>query len=250
MINISTPATTGTTAALIARDNALVKTGEKLGEYKPYNSQIVPADIAGTRVVKVLYRNDPKLPAAEQKQSVYVRVPAAHITEATVAAALPELAPHIVAWLQSIEDSAIKEEHKLGLLSVYTEKLTLAALIEALESAPENTGRLTKEKIEAWFAEVLENNLALLFAEKLGVDILTDGATSEADIAKLTTVVGAYKGKFAALANPKCYIKEAECAAMIKVINECGAAEDMLGARFIARLGKMAEKQEEVLLCL
>lgn len=240
----STPADV---SAMITRDNALAEQGEVLGQYKPYNSQIELPEIAGTRTVKVLYRNDPKLPAKDQKQSVYVRIPSGHITEQVVAANIAELAPHVVTWLQGLEDAAIKEEHKSGLLSVYTEKLTLAALIEALESAPENAGRLTKEKVETWFGEVIEGNLALLFADKLGIDV---AAAGEAELVKLSAVLNAYKGKFAALASPKVFIKPEERAAMIKVINECGAAEDSLGARFILRLEKMDTKQEEVLLCL
>lgn len=243
----STPATTGATAAILARDAALLAAGETLGQYKPYNSQIELAEIPHTRAVKVLYRNDPKLPAAEQKQSVYVRVPTKHLTEEVVASNIAELAPYVVAWLQGVEDSIIKEEHKAGLLSVYTEALSLEKLCEYLDNTAESSGRLNKEKIDAWFEDKLAAPLSLLFADKLGLNL--DTAT-EADLTKLVTVLNAYKSKFSALANPKCWVKPEDRAAMIKVINECGVSEDSIGARFILRLTKMDAKQEETLLCL
>lgn len=257
MNTVTTPAATpatalntftgaNTTANLIARDQQLASLGEELGVYKPYDSQMVLADITGTRAVKCLYRTDPKKPASQQNQSVYVRVPTKHLTEELVTANIAELAPYVTGWLQGLEDTIIKEQHKRGQLSVYTESLSIDALIEYLEETQES-GRLTKDKIGAWFDTDIADNLSLLFADKMG---LSD-QPSDIELAKLAAIIGAYKGKFCALASGKAFFEPSDREALIKVIHSCEAASSNLGSRFIARLSKMTEKKvEELLLSL
>ncbi len=240
---LNTSTTSNTTANLIARDQQLASLGEELGTYKPYDSQMTLAEISGTRTVKCLYRADPKKPADKQRQSVYVRVPTKHLTEELVTANIAELAPYVTGWLQSLEDTVIKEQHRQGLLSVYTESLSIDALIEYLEETQES-GRLTKDKIGAWFDTDIADNLSLLFADKMGLG----DQPSDMELAKLAAIIGAYKGKFCALASGKAFFEPSDREALIKVIHSCEAGGTNLGARFIARLSKMTEKKAEELL--
>ena len=51
----------------------LEKLGEKFGEFKPYDSQLPIADIAGSRVVKCLYQVNKKLGGKKVAENSYVR---------------------------------------------------------------------------------------------------------------------------------------------------------------------------------
>lgn len=213
--------------------------GEKFGEYKPYDSQLPIAEIAGSRVVKCLYQK------SSSQASSYVRVPTKHLTEELILERIAELTPYVLTFLQDVEDSMIKADHKAGLLSVYTESLSLDKLIERLEAA-EQGARLNKEKIEAWFDDCIAEDLVTFFAAKMNIS----NEPTEDELAKLALVLGAYKKKFASLASGKTFIKEADCIAMAKVIQECGAGDSLIGSRFIARLDKMSQKEEDLLLTL
>ena len=217
-----------------------------LGEYLPYDSQLPIAEIPGTRIVKCLYRRDPKADPTTARASVYVRIPAKHINEEAILENFPALLPHIISYLESIEDEAIKKEHASGLLRFYHEKLSFAAILESLESSNEGA-RLTKEKIESWFSEVIEANLMLAFIAKLG---LNPDSLDEAQLLKLELVLGAYKGKFSSLAGGKTYLKPADCEALLKVLSECDSARSNIGARLSSRLSAMGNKEQEDLLCL
>ena len=238
----SNPATPFTNGQLM--EAQLAKLGEELGKYKAYDSQLPLADIEGTRIVKCLYQLNPKTGTKAQDNS-YVRIPTKHLTEEHIVSRIADLTPYFLAYLQELETKEIQAAHRKGSLSVFCAGLSLDKIIEALEASSAGS-RLNKEKIEAWFTSVIEPSLAEKFAAKLGLD----ETSSEADLLKLEAVLTAYKGKFAALASPKAFIKEGDCIAMKAVIVSCGAAENLLGARFISRLDKMNEKQDEVLLAL
>lgn len=227
----------------------LARLGEVLGAFKPYDSQLPVADIAGSRVVTCLYKGVRDSKTGEvipsKWENAYVRIPTAHISEAKITANLAELMPHFVSYLQGIEDAMIKDSHKAGLSSIYVEGLNLAKLIEKLEET--NTGsRLNKEKIEAWFDAELQDLLATKFAAKMDLD----ENSSEAELAKLEMILAAYKAKFSSLAGGKASLKEADCLAMIAAIKTCELEEDSLGSRFIVRLETMMKKEDEVLFSL
>ena len=223
---------------------ALEALGEKLGEFKPYDSQLPVAEISGTRVVKCLYQA-PKDKSKEKRSNAYVRIPCKHLTEELIVEQVAELAPYFLDFLQTKEDEIIKEDHKNGILNVFTASLSINKLVEYLEEKGEGA-RLNKEKIEKWFADCLYNHLLEQFAAKMGLD----EKSSEEQLIKLEIVINAYKKKFVSLATSATHIKEDDCLVMIAVIDKCEAQDSLLGKRFIARLKGMSNKQEEVLFSL
>lgn len=218
--------------------------GEVLGAPKAYDSQLPIAEIAGTRIVKCLYQLNKKT-GKKAAENTYYRIPCKHLTEELIAERVAELAPYILDFLQEQEDKAIKSYHAAGGIAVRCESLSIDKIIEALE-ASEQGARLNKEKIEAWFVAELQDSLAVAFAGRLGI---TEDS-GEAELVKLEAVLNAYKAKFASLAGGKTFIQDADCKAMIAVIVAAEAGESLLGKRFIARLGSMKKKDDELLLAL
>jgi hypothetical protein len=223
----------------------LARLGEVLGEFKSYDSQLPIAEIAGTRVIKCLYQIDKKT-GKKPVENCYVRVPTKHLTEEHIVSRIVELSPFILAWMQDLEGKAIVADRRKGSLQVFTEYLSMDKLVEQLEASLESS-RLNKDKIEAWFTDKIEGELAELFGAKMGISEVS----SEHELGKLEAVLNAYKAKFASLASPKSYLKEEDCQAMIKVIASIpDARESILGIRFTAKLGEMNKKVDDLLLVL
>ena len=237
----SAQAVVNATRSLNTQLNSL---GEKLGEWKAYDSQLPLAEIEGTRIVKALYQTSAKT-GTKLRENSYCRIPTKHLTEEIVVSRIAELSPFVVNWLQELEATSLRASHKKGQLNVFTASLSLDALIEVLE-ATEAGARLNKEKIEAWFDSNLLESLTIRFADKMGIN----EQSSEAELAKLELVLNAYKAKFASLASGKTFIKEEDCKAMIAVIRFAEAELSILGHRFIARLEKMQKKEDDLLLAL
>ncbi len=224
---------------------SLAGLGEELGRFKAYDSQLVIADIVGTRIIKCLYQKNPKTGNKAQENS-YVRIPTKHLTEEYIVSKIAELSPYVLGWMQGIEEQIIREQHKKGALNVYTDGLGMDKLIAHLEESSEGS-HLNKDKIDAWFIACVQDELTALFAAKMNLD----ENSSEAELEKLELVLGAYKLKFCSLAGGKAFIKVEDCIAMIAVIKQCEVAtKSLLGIRFIARLEKMQIKKDDNLLSL
>lgn len=237
-----TPATDG---RLMTDALELAGLGEELGQFKAYDSQLTIADITGTRIIKCLYQKSPKTGLLAQANS-YVRIPTKHLTEEFVVSRIAELSPFVVEWLQGVETDIIKASHKKGALNVFISGLSIDSIVEHLEASSES-GRLTKEKIEAWYVAEVQDGLEELFADKMSIN----EHSTDAEVAKLELIVGAYKIKFTGLANGKAYLKAADCDALMNVINTVdGAADTVLGARFLVKLEKMKGAVDELLVSL
>lgn len=231
----------------IERNKMLDELGETLGTFHPYDSQLPITDIIGTRIVKCLYQaaTSGVNKGKKAQENAYVRIPTKHLTDEKVMDNIAELVPFITSWLQDIESSMIKENHRKGVLRVATDYLDISKLIEHLEDNAASS-RLNKVMIEEWFNKTIADSLAVKFASKLGLN----EHSSELELERIEMVLAAYRNKFSSLASPKIFIKEDDCLAMINVIRECGADNTLLGNRFIAKLNKMSEKQEDLLLSL
>ena len=227
----------------IARDNSLEALGEKLGQFKAYANDLPIAEITGTRIVKCLYQINKKT-GEKVADNAYVRIPTKHLTEQTIIDRISDLAPYILNYLQSEEDKIIKEDHRKGALQVYTEYLTLDKIVEALEISG-NSGRLNKEKIEAWFTAIMYEPLLLLVADKVAPG---RSEFTPAEEYKIELSINAYKELFISLASPKTVLPENCREALINVITKCGAESDFLGSRFIKRIESMSKNDNNDLL--
>lgn len=223
----------------------LAKINEPFGTYKAYDSKIELTEITGTRVVKCLYQMNAKT-GKKHRESEYVRIPTAHITEQVVIEGIERLAPYLVGYLQSVEDKMINADHRKGALSVYTDGLTLDKIVEHIEST-EAGSRLNKEMLTLWFTDHVANKLGDLFAAKLGFDPET---ISDDEMQKLIKIVQAYQVKFEALASPKVSVKPEDCAAMIKVIDQCEVAGTSIGSKLKIKLDTLSKIQVEDLAAL
>lgn len=222
----------------------LEKLGEKLGEYKVYDSQLPIAEIAGTRIVKCLYQIN-KATGKKAAENSYVRIPTKHLTEEIIVDKIIELAPYVLSFLEDKENEIIRNDHKNGILNVFYDSLGLDKIIDKLE-ADETSSRLTKEKVEAWYESEVAESLTVLFATKMGLD----DNSNEEELLKLEMILGCYKKKFISLASNKVLIKEEDCISMINVIKSCEAEGSLIGRRFIGKLEKMSVKKEDLLFSL
>lgn len=216
--------------------------GESLGEWKAYDAQLPLVEIAGTRIVKCLYKADKD--GKRTHENCYTRIPSGHLTEEVIVEQIAELAPYVLSFLQEWEDKGIKIAHRSNQSRIYTEYLTLDKVIEALEES-EQGARLNKDKISAWFSAHISDSLLVLFTDKMGITDLDSITVDQA--AKLELVLGAYMKKFCSLASGKTFLKSPDRVAMIGVIEKCEAQNTLIGSRFIRRLEGMTEKQEDIL---
>jgi hypothetical protein len=150
------------------------------------------------------------------------------------------LAPHLISYLHGVQDKMVREMLDAGnnVVSISTDSISIPAILEYLESSDES-GRLTKESVGAWFDSTLADQLAMLLGEKLGVsEIPTDSES-----AKVLEAVGAFKVKIAALAGGKTSYEPKVCKSLINALGL--VAGDVLASRFVARLNKMVEESEK-----
>jgi hypothetical protein len=150
------------------------------------------------------------------------------------------LAPHLISYLHGVQDKMVREMLDAGnnVVSISTSDISIPAILEYLESSDES-GRLTKESVGAWFDSTLADQLAMLLGEKLGVsEVPTDSES-----AKVLEAVGAFKVKIAALAGGKTSYEPKVCKSLINALGL--VAGDVLATRFVARLNKMVEESEK-----
>lgn len=228
--------------------NASVTQNLKLGTFQPYDSQVPVPEFAETRIVKCLYQISSKS-GERVRENVFVRIPTSHITEDLICNEITKLAPYVLTFLQDQEDLIVKAAHKNDETRIFTEYLTLAKVIEALE-LKEAGARLNKEKIELWFEAEIMSSLAELFASKLGLALDSEESQDDEKVAKLEMILNAYKIKFCSLASGKTFVKEQDCESMIEIIRKCEAQNSSIGSRFIAKLESMKMKKEDLLLAL
>lgn len=223
-------------------DERLAELGEVLGEIKAYDNALELAEIAGTRTVKFLYQVNKKT-GNKVAENSYTRIPTAHLTSEVVVENAERLAPYVLAFLQEHEAAMLKEDHRAGIASIYVPSLGLDKIVARMDKL-ELGGRVTKEMITAWFTAEIQGALSLLFMDKMGTS--ADEITPE-QVAKLESILVAYRTKFETLAGGKASIKPADCVAMSDIVIKCGADSTSLGGRFITRLEKMSTAVEDIL---
>lgn len=192
---------------------------------------------SGQRLSKVLYKKitDKENPMfGIQRDSMCVSVPmiAGHEVEKNIKV----LIPHVVEFLQGVQDKVIKELVESGQKSIMNVDIGIDKLVDWLESNNES-GRITKEVVGDWFDKNVSDTLAVVLAEKLGVSEVPSQAESD----QIMKAVGVFRDKVSGLAGGKTMYEIKVAESLKKVINFAEDG-DVLKARFVARLDKIIEE--------
>jgi hypothetical protein len=100
------------------------------------------------------------------------------------------IAPHINQFLEDVQDKIGRALYEAGKNEVRDEDISIEQVIAYLDSES-NGNRLTKEVVEKWFTESLQDYLSTAVMEKMGI--------TEYEDEKIVQMMNAYKGSFAAL---------------------------------------------------
>lgn len=198
--------------------------------FNPKTSKPFP----GQRLSKVSYKTitDKDNPLCGiKRESQCVSIPM--IANADIENNIQALVPHINEYLMGVQDKIVREKVDGGSKHIAMSDINISAIVEYLESNNES-GRLTKESVAKWFDENIQDNLAVVLAEKLGVS----ETPSDKESAQIMAVITTFKDKVSSLAGGKTSYEPKMCDSLIKCL-ELAPAGDALSIRFVNRLNKM-----------
>ena len=139
------------------------------------------------------------------------------------------LIPHLVEFLEGVQNQLVASRIKGGTRSVTTEELEIPALCSYLES--ESTSeKWTTERIAAWFNDSL--------AESIGVALIEKGWSDE----KMESSLAAYSKLISESFSSKAAIPRVKAVAIQKAL-ALGDSSDVMIAKFQARITKILEVQ-------
>jgi hypothetical protein len=204
--------------------------GHSVVTYDPKSSKA----FTGQRLSKVTYKTVSDKTSeffGIKRESKCVSIPLiAHVDVISNAQAL---APYVAEYLQSVQDKIVRERIDAGCKTITQEEISITAIMEWLDTNNES-GRLTKDTVAAWFDENIADSLALVLADKLGVS----ETPTNAENAQVMKVLGTFKDKVSSLAGGKTMYEPKLCESLKKCI-ELAPAGDALASKFTARLDKM-----------
>jgi hypothetical protein len=192
------------------------------------------APLFGQRLAKIGYKKTDKCP--NPLPSICVSVPPVEIStdDAT------RLITYMQAYLGDVQDKIIRSLYETSegtLSSVSDEEISVDACIAYLE-AEATGGRLTKEYLESWFAQNLEDNLSVVIAEKLDYDLSTPE-----QIAIVSGHVSQYKGIISSLSGGKTLLPMDQINGVLRALEVC-AVDDDTSQKLNNRLIAMRKKIE------
>lgn len=206
-----------------------------LCRFQAYDPKSPTAATLGGRMVSICYKGkkvDGELIAPKLANSC-IEVPLIKTDE--VKEQIEQLLPHVVSYLETVQDSIAKELHSRNTGEAEQEEaFNLSAILVKLE-ATTTTSRLSKEQAEQWFDSEVADNLAVLFADKFGIS----DNPSEAEIDKVAAICNVYRKNLSALAGPKTNYKVSEAQMLQKVLDMTDARDSVIGGRMYSRLDKM-----------
>ena len=101
-----------------------------------------------------------------------------------------------VGLIEDYQSKMIQLDIAKGKETIYASNISLDAMILNFESDVSSGGRISKDKIIAWFDSALSLSLTNAFSNKLGLGF----NPTEQEVKKLNKVIGDYKANFALLA--------------------------------------------------
>jgi hypothetical protein len=199
------------------------------------------AALAGQRLAKIGYKTTEKTPARFASVCVSVPLVDTPFTDAQIKA----LNPHIVALIEKTQDSIIRELYETSegkLSTVGDEAISVDACISWLEQE-ETGGRMTIEKIRAWYSESLEGKLKE-FLRGFAARTITD---PEMLTKAVNQTANGYRDMLAALSGGKTSYNATQREKLIKVLALTEEGDD-IAEKMVKRLDAMEKKEREEML--
>ena len=187
----------------------------------------------GQRLARVLYKPSKNKGGKQDYPSVCVSVP--RIQEPLDSETLEKLNPFIIELIQDAQDKIVKSmyENSGGTISsVHDDDISIDAVIGYLE-AESSGGRLTKEALNKWFTENMQDNLYVVLCEKMGYE--NPGKEEEEAVQKQ---INGYKEMISALSGGATVYQEKQVKALIKAIS-VATNDDDIAKKLTVRLEKM-----------
>lgn len=144
--------------------------------------------------------------------------------------------------IMDVQDKCIRKVTDGGRNIITDSDISMDALAIFLEETDENIGRISKDRIAAWFDASLADTLMLAFAERLGV---SDNATPD-QVRKLEQVCRGYKDVFAGLAAKAPSVEPKVGASLLKAVDMIPADAFSLRVRGIIERA-MAQPEVDLL---
>lgn len=120
------------------------------------------------------------------------------------------------------------------LTEISDEEISIDACIAYLESIGTG-GRLTKEALCVWFDESMKENLSIVLAEKLSLEL---------EDVRISQALAAYKALFAECAAPKISLSQVQIDNLKKAIAYC--SEDRISGKILSRFAALEKEQKEI----
>lgn len=207
------------------------------GESKP---------LTGQRLAKIGYKKSKDNP--NPAKSICVSVPQIVVDQIS-AEQIQSLMPHLISVLENAQDGIVRSLYEsrdcdiAKFSSVSDEEISVNACIAFL-NAESSGGRLTKEWIEHWFVQNVEDNLTVVIAEKLGFTEITEDNQVVID-----KHLNAYRELMKSLGGNKISLNKAQISGLRRAI-EISSVEDETAKKLTAKLNDVEKSAEELLLNL
>lgn len=150
----------------------------------------------------------------------------------------PQFAEVVAGLVSDYQARMVQKQLAGNISTVYASSISLDALIVAYEAEQLVEGRISKDKIGAWFDAALADILTVKFADKLGIS----NSPSEQETKKLGQVISAYRDNFARLAARDVSLtapqKQNLSAALVL------AADDSMKQRLVSIVTEAADPEE------
>ena len=142
-----------------------------------------------------------------------------------------------VGLFEDYQSKMIQLDIAKGKDTIYASNISLDAMVLNFESDVSSGGRISKDKIIAWFDSALADSLTVAFANKLGIG----NAPTDAEAKKLALVIEAYKANFAKLAGREVSISTDDKVKLESAIKLANAELPLTGklADIISEAGNM-----------
>lgn len=200
------------------------------------------AALTGQRLAKVGYKSTKKQKA--KFPSVCVSVPpiVSDSEEFNQAVGTGKFDKIIIAALENAQDGIIKslyESAEGNLSSVSDSEICIDACLAYID-AEMSGGRMTKEFLESWFVDNVQDNLSVALCERTGMNL---------DDPKIGQAVNGFKGLISGLSGGKTFYSPEQITQVRKAL-ELSSEDDEVSKKLNARLDTMEKKTDELVLNL